>query len=264
MASFLQAKLYSPHILIILDNVSYNVFYLDCLKNMKVLIVEDSEELRKSITRALKGSGFVVDGTGDGKEGFWRAKENNYDVIILDIMLPNMDGKEIVTQLRQSNVQTPILFLTALDSLSDKVSGLRLGADDYLVKSFAIEELIARVEVLGRRSHQKIQSTLTVDDLILDRSGKTATRSNIELTLSPQSYLLLEYLMLRQGEVITRSEIEEKIYDEQISPMSNVVETAIYTLRKSIDTCKINQKACTPLIHTRRGIGYVLKVNQEN
>ena len=225
---------------------------------MKLLLVEDSEALSRAVLKALKASGFAVDATDNGAEGLRMALENDYDVIILDIMLPGLDGREVLKKLREANNETPVLFLTAKDSIEDRVVGLRLGADDYLVKSFAIEELIARVEALARRKYQTRSPKLTVGDLTLDRSAKSVMRGSQNVPLSSQLFSLLEYLMLHEGSVISRTQIEEHIYDEQVSPMSNVVDTAICALRKAIKVSK-NDAA---LIHTRRGMGYKISVEK--
>lgn len=225
---------------------------------MKLLLVEDSEALRRPVVKALKASGFTVDATGDGQEGLWMALEHEYDVIILDIMLPGLDGRDVLKRLRETNNETPVLFLTAKDSIEDRVAGLRLGADDYLVKSFAIEELIARVEALSRRKYQTRTPKLSVGNLTLDRSAKSVIRGEHSISLSSQLFSLLEYLMLHKGAVISRAQIEQHIYDEQVSPMSNVVDTAICALRKAIAVSKDSPS----LIHTRRGMGYVLSVEK--
>lgn len=221
---------------------------------MRILLVEDAVSLRKPVVKALKASGFAVDETGDGEEGYWLAGEHEYDVILLDIMLPGMDGHEILRKLRSDGDETPVLFLTAKDTIEDRVAGLRLGADDYLVKSFAIEELIARVEALGRRRYQRSTSAIKVGDLELDSSAKTVFRGGLELKLPAQLFSLLEFLMSRAGEVVSRTDIEEHIYDEQANPMSNVVDTAVCALRRAIKT----PESDAPLIHTRRGLGYVI------
>lgn len=221
---------------------------------MRILLVEDAASLRRPVVKALKASGYAVDETGDGEEGCWLASEHEYDVILLDIMLPGMDGREILKKMRADGDETPVLFLTAKDTIEDRVAGLRLGADDYLVKSFAIEELIARVEALGRRRYHRSTPVLKVGDLVLDASAKTVVRGGCELKLPAQLFSLLEFLMLRAGQVVTRSEIEEHIYDEQANPMSNVVDTAVCALRRAIKTSESN----TPLIHTRRGQGYMI------
>jgi DNA-binding response OmpR family regulator len=220
---------------------------------MRVLFVEDSFQLRKPVIKALKASGYAVDAAGDGIEGLNLALTYDYDVIILDIMLPGLDGREVLKKIREAGKESPVMFLTAKDAIEDRVAGLRLGADDYLVKSFAIDELLARVEALGRRKYAKRSPTLRISDLELDTTTKTAKRAGQELKLPPQLYSLLEYLLLRRGQVVTRSEIEEHIYDDLASPMSNVVDTAICALRRAITVNDDSQ----PIIHTRRGIGYI-------
>jgi two-component system copper resistance phosphate regulon response regulator CusR len=221
---------------------------------MRILLVEDSALIRNPVTKALKASGYAVDATGDGKEGWQMVQDHDYDVIILDIMLPGLDGREILRRLRVAGNETPVLFLTAKEAIEDRVAGLKLGADDYLTKTFAIEELLARVEVLGRRKYAKRSHILVAGDLELDQAAKIVRRGGHELNLKPQLFALLEYLLLRKGQVVSRTEIEEHIYDEQVSPMSNVVDAAVCTLRRAIT---ISDKSA-PIIYTRRGMGYVI------
>lgn len=221
---------------------------------MRVLLVEDSIPLRQPVVKALKASGYAVDATGDGAEGWQLTQDHDYDVAILDIMLPGMDGREILRRMRAAGNETPVLFLTAKDAIEDRVAGLRLGADDYLTKSFAIEELLARVEALARRKYARRSPLLVVGDLELDRAAKTVRRGGCDITLAPQLFALLEYLMLRKGQVVSRTEIEEHIYDELVSPMSNVVDTAVCALRRAIAVTDWS----APLIHTRRGMGYII------
>lgn len=221
---------------------------------MRILFVEDAESIRKPVTKALKASGYAVDSTWDGMEGWQMAQDHDYDVIILDIMLPGLDGREILRRLRAAGNETPVLFLTARDAIEDRVAGLRLGADDYLTKSFAIEELLARVEVLGRRKYAKRSPLLVAGDLELDQAAKTVRRGGRELNLTPQLFALLEYLLLKKGHVVSRTEIEGHIYDELVSPMSNVVDTAVCALRRAISL----SDESPPIIHTRRGMGYVI------
>ena len=225
---------------------------------MRILLVEDSAPLRKPVVKALIASGYAVDATGDGAEGWQMAQDHDYDVIVLDIMLPGMDGREVLKRLRAAGKDTPVLFLTAKDTVEDRVAGLRLGADDYLVKSFHIDELIARVEALARRKYAKRSPKLVVADLELDQAAKTVRRGGQELKLAPQLFALLEYLLLRKGQVVSRAEIEAHIYDEQVSPMSNVVDAAVCALRRAIAI----SDDCVPLIHTRRGMGYVIEEPQ--
>ena len=222
---------------------------------MRILLVEDSRRLRESIVLALRRSGYAVDATGDGREGLEMAEDHPYDAAILDIMLPSLDGILILKKLRAGGNRTPVMFLTARDAIEDRVAGLRGGADDYLVKPFALEELLARVEALCRRGYQKASSELAIGDLKLDSAAKIATRAGIALDLPAREFALLEYLMLRAGQIVTRTQIEEHIYDDLVSPMSNVVDSAVCALRKAIAVSADSK----PLIHTRRGQGYVME-----
>jgi len=222
---------------------------------MRVLLVEDSSRLREAVAKALRQSGYAVDATGEGDDGLWMAQENDYDVVLLDIMLPGLDGLSIIDRLRESGKQTPVLFLTAKDTIADRVEGLRRGADDYLIKPFALDELLARVGALCRRSYRKPTPKLSIDSLEIDTESKSVYRAGQEIDLTAREFAILEYLMMRQGAVVSRTQIEAHIYDELVSPMSNVVDSAICTLRRKIAT----QPDCIALIHTRRGQGYVLE-----
>jgi DNA-binding response OmpR family regulator len=225
---------------------------------MRILLVEDSNRLREAVAKGLRESGYAVDATGDGSDGLWMARENSYDVLLLDIMLPGIDGLSILDKIRGEGKETPVLFLTAKDTIADRVKGLRRGADDYLVKPFALEELLARIDALCRRSYHQPTPRVGIADLEIDTSAKTASRGGVRLELTAREYALLEYLMMRQGAVVSRTEIEEHIYDELVSPMSNVVDSAICNLRRKIATSGDS----LPLIHTRRGQGYVLEVKK--
>jgi DNA-binding response OmpR family regulator len=225
---------------------------------VRILLVEDSERLRRSVSTALKKSGYVADSTGDGQEGLWLAESNDYDVVVLDIMLPGLDGLSMLQRLRKQGKTTHVLLLTAKDTVEDRVRGLQLGADDYLIKPFALEELLARVEALCRRNYGNKQSRLMVADLEIDTAAKEVFRAGQEVRLKPREYLLLEYLARRTGQVVTRNEIEAHIYDGEVDPMSNVVESAICSLRK-----KISAANPAPLIVTRHGLGYTLKPESE-
>ncbi len=221
---------------------------------MRVLVVEDSDRLRRTVATALRRSGFAVDAAGDGPSGLWMAQSTDYDVVVLDIMLPGLDGLSLLRILRQGERSTHVLMLTAKDTVADRVQGLRLGADDYLVKPFALEELLARVQALCRRSYGTKQPRLRVADLEVDTAAKEVFRAGQRVRLKPREYMLLEYLASRAGELVTRTEIEAHLYDEKVDPMSNVVDSAISSLRK-----KIGEPNAAPLIHTRHGLGYVLK-----
>jgi DNA-binding response OmpR family regulator len=219
---------------------------------VRVLLVEDSERLRRTLGTALKHAGYAADAVGDGREGLWLAQSNNYDVIILDVMLPGVDGFTLLARLREEGVGTHVLLLTAKDAVEDRVRGLRMGADDYLVKPFALDELLARVEALVRRRHGNKQPRLRFGDLEIDTAGRRATRAGRHIDLSPREYALLHYLALHAGEVVTRTQIETATYDDKAELMSNVVDAAIYALRKKIDV-----PGRPSLIQTRRGMGYL-------
>ncbi len=220
---------------------------------MRLLLVEDSPRLQRSVATALRRSGYAVDLAGDGEEALWLAESNRYDLVLLDRMLPKLDGLEVLRRLRAAGRDTHVLLLTARDSVADRVEGLGAGADDYLVKPFALEELLARVHALCRRAYGTKSPVLAVADLEIDTLARTARRAGQPVELTSREYQLLEYLARRAGQVVSRSEIEEHIYDGQVDPMSNVVDSAICVVRK-----KIAAANDAPLIHTRRGLGYVL------
>ncbi|KAF0094343.1 MAG: response regulator [Puniceicoccaceae bacterium 5H] len=226
---------------------------------MRVLIVEDASRLREGIARALRKAGFVVDTASDGEQGLWAAESHPYDAVVLDIMLPRLSGLDLLTRLRQQGSALPILLLTAKDTVADRVQGLRSGADDYLIKPFALDELLARVEVLCRRSYGATTTRIQVGEMEIDTSAHRVFMRGRELTLPAREFALLEYLARRRGEVVTRSEIEAHIYDDQADPMSNVVDAAIYSLRK-----KLAAAGVPSLIQTRRGRGYILELPEES
>jgi len=201
----------------------------------------------------LKRAGYAVDETGDGADGHWKAANGKYDLLILDIMLPGMDGLEIVTALRAKGIQTHVLFLTARDTVEDRVKGLQAGADDYLVKPFALEELLARVQALCRRSYDQKSSLIERGNLTIDLNTMQGSVSGKKLEMLPREFRLLQFLMLRAGEVISRTAIEEQIYSENREVMSNAVESAISQLRKKLAQAESNVQ-----IQTKRGFGYAL------
>jgi DNA-binding response OmpR family regulator len=221
---------------------------------MRLLLVEDSPRLQRSLTTALKKAGYAVDVAGDGEEGLWLATSNDYDTVILDLMLPRLDGLSMLERLRAGGKLTHVLLLTAKDTVEDRVRGLRKGADDYLVKPFALDELLARVEALCRRSYGTKRTRIVLGELIIDTAARAVSLGSTPVELTPREYALLEYLALREGQVVSRSEIEQHIYDDSADPLSNVVDSAICTLRK-----KMTPPGAKPLIHTRRGHGYVLE-----
>ncbi|MEK7951514.1 response regulator transcription factor [Luteolibacter soli] len=216
---------------------------------MRILVAEDSKSLRNSLRRALQHAGHAVDLAANGMEGLAAVALHAYDVIILDIMMPEIDGLAMLAELREQQNPVHVLLLTARDTLDDKIAGFRAGADDYLVKPFALDELLLRVTALGRRAHGIKQPLLSIGPLELDLGARIVTRSGTPLDLTAREWRLLECLARRVGKVVPRSEIEECIYDELVEPMSNVVDAAVYGLRRKIGR---------DLIQTRRGLGYVL------
>jgi DNA-binding response OmpR family regulator len=225
---------------------------------MKVLVVEDNEPLRRSISQRLRESGFAVDETGDGPEGLWLATENKYAVAILDLMLPGLDGIELLRKMRKQNEDSSVLIITARDQVGDRVAGLDAGADDYLVKPFALDELMARVRALTRRAHSVKNPVLKVGDLEIDTRRRAASRGGEAIDLTAREYALLELLALRAGEVVSRAEIWEQLYDFNQDPESNVVDVFVAYLRR-----KIEREGKPKLIHTRRGMGYILEDRAE-
>jgi two-component system copper resistance phosphate regulon response regulator CusR len=222
---------------------------------MRILVAEDHPSLARSIADGLRDEGYAVDLTFDGGEALHLAATNPYDAIVLDIMLPGRDGFSIFQALRRRDVQVPILCLTARDGIADRVKGLDLGADDYLVKPFNWDELLARVRSMVRRGHGQKSTAITVGDLEVDTARKCARRGGNNIELSAREYALLEYLAHRQGQVVSRSEIWEHLYDQHDENTSNVDEVYIGYLRNKID-----KDHTTRLIHTRRGQGYLLGV----
>lgn len=220
---------------------------------MRVLVVEDYEPLRKSLVQGLEEAGLAVDSAAQGEEGLWYARSNDYDAIVLDIMLPKVDGLTILKQLRQAGDKAPILLLTAKDTVDDRVKGLNLGADDYLVKPFAFDELLARVRAMMRRRYEKADPVIRVDDLEMNTSTRTVCRGDRPIDLTAREYALLELLAMRAGEVVSRTDIWEHLYEFHSSAESNVVDVYIGYLRR-----KLEPPDQPRLIHTRRGQGYML------
>ncbi|MCZ6836375.1 MAG: response regulator transcription factor [Planctomycetota bacterium] len=220
---------------------------------MHVLLVEDSRRLQNSLTHGLQRCGFAVDVAGDGEVGLRYARHNQYDVIVLDLMLPKVDGLSVLRLLRSEGNQTHILILTAKGTVDDRVHGLRDGADDYLSKPFAFDELLARIEALVRRNYHEKNPQLEVGPLTIDTTARVVRRDEDEILLSKREYALLEYLAYRKGQIVDRTQIEDHLYGERNFPMSNAVDRLICALRK-----KIESPGDTPLLATRRGLGYVL------
>jgi len=220
---------------------------------MRVLLVEDYLPIQKAVAKGLREAGFAVDITGDGEEGLWYATSNDYDVIILDLMLPGLDGLTILKRIRSKGCPAHVLILTARDAVADRVKGLDLGADDYLTKPFAFEELLARVRALARRAYCAKNPTLHVDDLLIETICRRVERGQEEVSLTPREYALLEYLAMRAGQVVSRTEIWEHVYEFNSEADSNVVDVYIGYLRKKID-----RPGKPKLIRTVRGRGYSL------
>lgn len=221
---------------------------------MRILLVEDYDPVRKAVAQGLHEAGFAVDAAADGEEGLWYARSNDYDVIVLDLMLPRIDGLTILKRLRAEGRPAHILILTAKDTVEDRVRGLDLGADDYLVKPFAFEELLARVRALVRRKYETKSPSIRVADLEIDTATRTVRRADGTIELTAREYALLEYLALRAGQLVTRTDLWEHVYDFNSSAQSNVVDVYIGYLRK-----KIERPGRPRLIHTRRGQGYCLE-----
>jgi len=221
---------------------------------VKALLVEDYKPLQKSVSQAIREMGWVVDMASDGADGKWFAENHAYDVIILDLMLPKVPGLEILRQLREKGNATPILILTAKDAVEDRMKGLDLGADDYLVKPFFLGELMSRLKALVRRSYHQQDSTIRVGNLEIDTNARSVWREGREIDLTAREYALLEYLARRQGQVVTRTEIWDHVYEYHTESGSNVVDVYVGYLRK-----KLHVPDVPTLIHTRRGQGYVLQ-----
>ena len=220
---------------------------------MRILLVEDDRKAATLLTRGLQEEGFVVDVAGTGEDGEEKATVNEYDLLVLDWLLPGKDGLAVCRALREAGNSTPILMLTARDAVADRVSGLRTGADDYLTKPFAFDELLARVRALLRRSRVAQPTVLRVADLALDPATRRVTRGDVAITLTPKEYAILEVLMRAAGEVVTRTRLAERVWDEAAEVLDNLVDAHVSHLRKKID-----RRTSLPLIHTVRGIGYVL------
>jgi DNA-binding response OmpR family regulator len=226
---------------------------------MRVLVVEDSVLLQRSLRIALRKTGYSTDVAGDGEQGLWMARLGSYDVIVLDWMLPKRDGLQVLQTMRAEGNQTHVLMLTARDSVEERVQGLGTGADDYLIKPFAIEELLARVDSLCRRSYKSKDSRASFGSLTIDFAARSVMRGGVTLELTAREYRLLEFLARQRGKLVSRADIEEHIYDERVTPMSNVVDPAICILRRKISTGEPGEA----VIHTRRGLGYMLKPRED-
>jgi two-component system OmpR family response regulator len=223
---------------------------------VKILLVEDDRQTAEYIAKGLREHGHVVDKTDNGRDGLYMATGEAYDVMIIDRNLPKMDGLSLVKAARGSGTRTPVLFLTTMGGVDDRVAGLEAGADDYLVKPFAFAELLARVGALARRPPIVATTTLRVGDLEIDLLARTVTRNGKRLELLAQEFKILEYLMRHAGEIVTRTMLLEKVWDFHFDPKTNIVETHISRLRSKID-----KGFDKPLLHTVRGAGYVIRAS---
>jgi two-component system, OmpR family, copper resistance phosphate regulon response regulator CusR len=227
---------------------------------VKILIVEDEHKTGEYLRQGLREAGFVVDLSRDGKDGLHQALEESYDLVILDVMLPGMDGWQVLQGIRKRGLQMPVLFLTARDQIEDRVKGLELGADDYLVKPFSFAELLARVRTILRRGRSGTEPTsLQVADLELDLLRRRVTRGGRKIDLTAKEFGLLELLMRRRGEVLPRSLIASQVWDMNFDGDTNVIEVAMRRLR-----VKVDEGRDVKLIQTVRGMGYVLEVPEES
>ena len=222
---------------------------------MRVLVIEDDRETAAFLHKSLKESGHAPETAGDGERGLAMARDGGFDGLIVDRMLPALDGLALVKTLRAEGDRTPVLFLSALGDVDDKVKGLRAGGDDYLTKPYAYTELLARIEALARRTTPEEQATrYVVGDLVLDRLAHRVTRGGESIPLQPREYRLLEYLMRHAGQVVTRTMLLENVWDYHFDPQTNVIDVHVSRLRSKID-----KGFATPLLHTVRGAGYMIR-----
>lgn len=225
---------------------------------MRVLVVEDDREAAGWLVKGLKEEGHVVDHAANGPDGLTMAREQVHNVIIMDRMLPGMDGLTVISELRDENIVTPVLILSALGDVDDKVIGLRAGGDDYLAKPYAFNELLARVETLARRKSAEPHKTrLQVGDLEIDLLARTAKRAGEDILLQPREFKLLEYLMRNAGSVVTRTMLLENVWNYHFDPQTNVIDVHISRLR-----AKIDKEFDDPLLHTVRGAGYTIRATE--
>ena len=222
---------------------------------MRILLVEDEPGIANFIGRGLRENAFAVDVAETGEDALYQAEINSYDAIILDVMIPQKDGFEVCLELREKNVQIPVLMLTARDAVADRIKGLDAGADDYLIKPFAFDELLARIRALLRRGEKHFTDLeITIGDLKIDPKSQRVWRGAEEIALTTKEFTVLEYLAKNAGRIIGREELSEHCWDETYDPFSNSIEVFINRLRKKLDA-----DGKTPLLHTKRGAGYILQ-----
>jgi heavy metal response regulator len=223
---------------------------------MRILLVEDDARIAGFVAKGLRENTYAVDAAADGEAALYQAAINEYDVIILDVMLPFKEGFAVCRELREKNIATPILMLTARDAVEDRIKGLDAGADDYLIKPFAFDELLARIRALLRRSVDVRPPKIVAGDLEIDTAAQRVRRGGMEIFLTTKEYALLEYLARERGRVVGRSEIAEHVWDENFDAFSNLIEVYVKRLRSKID-----EGFDLQLIHTRRGAGYIFDEN---
>ena len=221
---------------------------------MRILVVEDARDMNRLIVKTLTREGYTVDGCFDGAEAELYLSGAEYDAILLDIMMPHMDGYELLRRLRARGVQTPVLFLTAKDTVADRVAGLDLGADDYLVKPFAFAELLARIRVMTRRAAGNRSNVYTLADLTVDTARRAVTRGGEEIALIAKEYAILEHLIRHRGAIVSREQLEDRIWNYEGAGSSNNIDVYISRLRRKIDGDRPIK-----LLHTVRGVGWVLR-----
>lgn len=219
---------------------------------MKILVVEDEPRLQRNLAKALREEGYAVDAASDGDDGIFKAETYEYDAIVLDVMLPKLDGWELLARLRKHK-PTPVLMLTARDAPNDRVRGLDTGADDYLVKPFDLSELLARVRALIRRTANKTTNKIQIGEIILDTRAKNVTRTGQPVVLTAREFAILEYLALHRGEVVSRTELYEHLFDENDDTLSNLLDVHVFSIRKKLGA---------EIIATRRGQGYCIEIEK--
>ena len=225
---------------------------------MRILLVEDEPRMANVIAKGLREQSYAVDVAADGDGGLYQASINDYDLIVLDVLLPNQDGFEVCRELRARKIATPILMLTARAAVDDRLTGFAAGADDYLTKPFSFRELLARIHALLRRGSHLRPEILEIEDLVVDLASHRVSRAGREVQLTAKEYALLEYLARRSGQLVSRAEIADHVWDDSFDPFSNTIEVYMNRLRKKID-----EDHSPKLLHTRRGEGYILESRDE-
>ena len=226
---------------------------------MKILIIEDEKDIVRFLKSGLEKEMFLIESAEDGERGSFLARTGNYNLIILDYLLPKMNGYEVLKEIREDGVKTPVIMLSVKAEMENKKKVFKIGADDYLSKPFLFDELLLRIQAILRRPQLNLKENLSLDNLILNQENKTVKRANKEIYLTKKEYCLLEYLLLNQGKILSRSEILENVWDYNADPFSNSIETHIVSLRK-----KLNKNKNRDLLHTFPGRGYKLAINKIN